>query len=435
MTCRTETGVTYLQTYNAENRIASIQKLASGTCAAPGNLTAKWDFTYDGDGVRTGQSYTPYTNRQPGSVVITRYYFGGALETQGSTVKKYYSFAGQAVAMKDASGFNYFLSDHLGSISVVLKANGNIEQQRYLPFGGARVMPPYSGVTSTDFTYTGQRALPNTGLMDYKARFYSPALGRFIQPDTIIPDLPNPQSWNRFSYVRNNPLRYSDPTGHRECDDGSDCRSTVKTQIDDLKLKIKNKFKWNIKGKGWTRKELQTIYQTGLDIKNYADGITGGNSLDWMHSAFGNTTIEHGYHADGHSDAMPFLGENFGARIRLDRNWLTNGWGPKVVFAHELGHVWDINSGFAASGQMNKDLGGSSSCYFCAPGDGVPRWAKDYHSFNGDAYGNSARNEYFAEAFSATIYNPTKTPFGVSDWINFQMLIDVSNYIAPGAIQ
>jgi hypothetical protein len=45
MTCRTEAGVTYVQTYNAENRIASIQKLASGTCASPGNLTAKWDFT------------------------------------------------------------------------------------------------------------------------------------------------------------------------------------------------------------------------------------------------------------------------------------------------------------------------------------------------------------------------------------------------------
>jgi YD repeat-containing protein len=89
MTCRTETGVTYVQTYNAENRIASIQKLASGTCASPGNLTAKWDFTYDGDGVRTAQSYTPYTNGQPGTPVITRYYFGGSLETQGSTVKKY----------------------------------------------------------------------------------------------------------------------------------------------------------------------------------------------------------------------------------------------------------------------------------------------------------------------------------------------------------
>ena len=46
------------------------------------------------------------------------------------------------------------------------------------------------------------------------ARYYDPELGRFIQPDTVIPDLSNPQSYNRYSYCVNNPLRYTDPTGH-----------------------------------------------------------------------------------------------------------------------------------------------------------------------------------------------------------------------------
>jgi len=55
--------------------------------------------------------------------------------------------------------------------------------------------------------------------MDYKARFYSPYLNRFIQPDTIIPELSVPQSWNRFSYVTNNPLRFTDPTGHMQASD------------------------------------------------------------------------------------------------------------------------------------------------------------------------------------------------------------------------
>lgn len=81
--------------------------------------------------------------------------------------------------MKDSDfatmGFKYFLSDHLGSVSLVLDSNGTIlEQQRYLPFGVPRTMPPDARVTSTDFTYTGQRDVPGTGLMDYKARFYSP---------------------------------------------------------------------------------------------------------------------------------------------------------------------------------------------------------------------------------------------------------------------
>jgi uncharacterized protein RhaS with RHS repeats len=45
--------------------------------------------------------------------------------------------------------------------------------------------------------------------------YYDPELGRFIQPDTVIPDLSNPQSYNRYSYVLNNPLRYTDPSGHQ----------------------------------------------------------------------------------------------------------------------------------------------------------------------------------------------------------------------------
>ena len=49
--------------------------------------------------------------------------------------------------------------------------------------------------------------------MYYGARFYDGALGRFISPDTIVPEPGNPQALNRYSYVLNNPLRYTDPTG------------------------------------------------------------------------------------------------------------------------------------------------------------------------------------------------------------------------------
>jgi RHS repeat-associated protein len=52
------------------------------------------------------------------------------------------------------------------------------------------------------------------GLMDYNARFYSPLLNRFIQPDSIIPETYNPQTWNRYSYVNNRPINFNDPSGH-----------------------------------------------------------------------------------------------------------------------------------------------------------------------------------------------------------------------------
>jgi len=46
------------------------------------------------------------------------------------------------------------------------------------------------------------------------AREYDPSLGRWLSADTIVPDPANPQSFNRYAYVLNNPLRYTDPTGH-----------------------------------------------------------------------------------------------------------------------------------------------------------------------------------------------------------------------------
>jgi RHS repeat-associated protein len=96
-----------------------------------------------------------------------------------------------------------------------MDTNGELlSQNRYLPFGEIRDDIASSPITQTDFGYTGQRNLADIGLMDYNARFYSPTLMRFIQPDSIVPDIGNPQAWNRYSYVYNSPIVYFDPSGH-----------------------------------------------------------------------------------------------------------------------------------------------------------------------------------------------------------------------------
>ncbi|MFZ2359073.1 MAG: RHS repeat-associated core domain-containing protein [Anaerolineae bacterium] len=66
-----------------------------------------------------------------------------------------------------------------------------------------------------DRGFTGQTIEPGLGLHDYVARHYAQPLGRWIAPDTIVPDPTNPQTLNRYSYALNNALRYIDPTGHQ----------------------------------------------------------------------------------------------------------------------------------------------------------------------------------------------------------------------------
>ncbi|PKO20200.1 MAG: hypothetical protein CVU38_21385, partial [Chloroflexi bacterium HGW-Chloroflexi-1] len=91
-------------------------------------------------------------------------------------------------------------------------ASGNqVAEQRYYPYGEVRWS---NGELPTDRQFTGQRREIGLGLYDYGARRYDPAIGRFIQADTIVPQPGNPQALNRYSYTLNNPIKYRDPSGH-----------------------------------------------------------------------------------------------------------------------------------------------------------------------------------------------------------------------------
>ena len=104
-------------------------------------------------------------------------------------------------------------ADIVGSTSVTRDQNGNVNTQRYKQFGEVRT----DGSLATDHTYTGQVFDQSTGLGFYNARYYDPATGRFITPDSIVPNPQDGQDYNRYTYVRNNPIRYNDPTGHETC--------------------------------------------------------------------------------------------------------------------------------------------------------------------------------------------------------------------------
>jgi RHS repeat-associated protein len=91
-----------------------------------------------------------------------------------------------------------------------------VGRQWYTPFGAPRAV---TGTLPTDRKFTGQRSEEATlgSLYDFGARFYSPSLNRWLQPDPTVPRPADPQSLNRYSYAANNPLRFVDPSGLAEC--------------------------------------------------------------------------------------------------------------------------------------------------------------------------------------------------------------------------
>ena len=105
---------------------------------------------------------------------------------------------------QDAGGsskVNYLLSDHLGSTSITMDEDGNkVAELRYTPWGEAR----YTwGIQVTDYKFTGQRNENTFGLYFYQSRFYDPSLGRFTQPDSIVPGAGNPMVLDRYAYGYN----------------------------------------------------------------------------------------------------------------------------------------------------------------------------------------------------------------------------------------
>lgn len=113
-------------------------------------------------------------------------------------------------------------SDELGSIDIITNEIGNVTHQyMYSSFGEKSEI--FSGELSerVEIGYTGHRDIDEFGLVNMKGRVYDPRVKRFLSSDPLLNDYYNLQSYNRYSYVLNNPLRYVDPTGFTEEDKNS----------------------------------------------------------------------------------------------------------------------------------------------------------------------------------------------------------------------
>ena len=171
--------------YDAENRLTTM-----ATAAAPNATT----YAYDGSGHRIMKTI--------GSTTTVYVY-----DAQGNLTAEY-------GGSNSSSGTQYLTTDHLGSTRLVTDQSGSVAKTfDYLPFG-----EEIGGTSSTGPTqrFTGQERDTESGIDFFKARYASAPQGRFQSPDPagmFVADPTNPQSWNLYAYVMNNPLKYIDPTG------------------------------------------------------------------------------------------------------------------------------------------------------------------------------------------------------------------------------
>jgi RHS repeat-associated protein len=189
--------------YDAESRNTAVTSTSSGNGS----------FAYDGEGRRIKKVWTPNSG-----TAVTTYFVYNVL---GQLAAEYSSEASAS------TGASWIFTDMLGSVRAITSESQSVEEcYDYEPFGrmlgasdngrgslGCFQANPDNSVIAQKFTSKERDA--ETGLDYFGARYYSGAQGRFTSPDKPLIDqhVGVPQSWNLYSYVRNNPLKYIDING------------------------------------------------------------------------------------------------------------------------------------------------------------------------------------------------------------------------------
>jgi RHS repeat-associated protein len=187
----------YNYSYDAEDRMTGVSGGASAT------------YTYDGNGTRvkkavSGGTTTVYVFAQGKDIAE---YDNGA--SVGSPTREYVYSEDMLISTLSGGSTTYSHSDGL-SVRLNTDGSGNvIGQQGHFPFGESW----YSANTTTKFLFTSYERDSETGLDYALARYYDNRMGRFCSPDPAEGSADDPQSWNRYTYVRNDPTDAKDPSG------------------------------------------------------------------------------------------------------------------------------------------------------------------------------------------------------------------------------
>jgi len=191
---------TYTFEYNDDSRLYRILE----------SSVLKEQYEYDSEGNRKVKITVVSASVNKTTYYISQEWIRDEYNDGASNNTFYVYGNDEQLSKKDHVGtVTYYHPDHLGSTVVISNAGGTLEERiSYMPYGLPR------SYSEELFQFTNQEYSSDLGIYDYGARQYNPTIMRFIQADIIIQDVYDPQMLNRYSYVRNNPFIYTDPSGN-----------------------------------------------------------------------------------------------------------------------------------------------------------------------------------------------------------------------------
>ncbi len=201
------------RTYDAEGRILT----------AAGGGTNKYAYDADGKRVRRQVGSAQYWQVYGiGGELVAEYQWNG---TTATLQKEYGSGGGAMIVAESATVVRWLVTDHLGTPRIIADQSGSlggVTRHDYYPFGeenlsGATIRTTGNGYQAEGVRqkFTGYERDTETNLDYAQARYYANLLGRFTSVDPLHASgvITDPQSWNRYAYVGNRPLKIIDPSG------------------------------------------------------------------------------------------------------------------------------------------------------------------------------------------------------------------------------
>lgn len=197
--------------YDGESRLCAVKNLN-------GSL---FGYIYDAEGRRVAKGTLTTLSCIPGAngFVLTSSYLLGLngeqvseTDANGNWLHTNVFANGGLLATYSGANTYFALNDGLGTKRAQYTATGVLTNYASLPFGD-NLTPSGPGPDATEHHFTGKERDTESGLDYFGARYYGSNIGRFMSPDPGPYVKHDPQTWNRYAYTRNNPLKYIDPTG------------------------------------------------------------------------------------------------------------------------------------------------------------------------------------------------------------------------------